>query len=289
MEQKVLGDPTSGRNHQHPAVEFALKTFAFGLFSKSCNSSAGQQAAEESKGNIRSDVSLQNDMLWELAEEPRELVASPGFTALSCGSSIVLGITPEGDVHHWDAGGLGTGALARGFSVEWSLSVLEDDSGQRLQVRDVAIGRTALQANAAGVRAVALMDGGDVYAAEACSSSGSASRSRDSSHLSMAWRAVPCLQSHLIVGVSCGSGFCVALTASGELLSWGVSRCGALGIGSMQVGVEEAATRGLPPAVQHSALPVLVQGGLAGRRVAAVACGDEHVIAATIDEADVPG
>ena len=43
------------------------------------------------------------------------------------------------------------------------------------------------------------------------------------------WECVR-LQPTLVVAVACGDGFAMAVTAAGELLAWGDSPCGALGI-----------------------------------------------------------
>ncbi|CAJ1424735.1 unnamed protein product, partial [Effrenium voratum] len=86
-----------------------------------------------------------------------------------------------------------------------------------------------------------------------------------------AWVPWPSLQSTLVVAVACGSGFCMALTAHGELMAWGEAPDGALGLGG------SAASE-----------PTLVPG-LARCRVAAVACGESHTVAACFDEEDQPG
>merc|ERR1719336_1782743 len=91
------------------------------------------------------------------------------------------------------------------------------------------------------------------------------------------WILVPCLQSHLVVSVACGGGFCTALTARGELWAWGETATGALGTCSND------AVSGAQP-VQSAPQPSLVCGELSGRRVAVVACGDSHAVAATFDE-----
>eukprot|EP00434_Breviolum_minutum_P025448 symbB.v1.2.022487.t1/scaffold1990.1/size93476/6 len=89
----------------------------------------------------------------------------PGFTSLAAGEDGCLGITPEGDVHRWVATA-SSGTITRGFAMEWSLSVLNDEANQRLQLRDAALGYS-VASRSQRVAAVALMDSGDVFASQA--------------------------------------------------------------------------------------------------------------------------
>eukprot|EP00931_Biecheleriopsis_adriatica_P075388 TRINITY_DN49259_c0_g1_i1.p1 TRINITY_DN49259_c0_g1~~TRINITY_DN49259_c0_g1_i1.p1 ORF type:complete len:917 (-),score=167.24 TRINITY_DN49259_c0_g1_i1:81-2831(-) len=237
------------------ALEVALKTFAFGRLPRR----RGAQTPEDAAGRL------------DCVDSPCEIPGAPGFTTLTSGGQCCLGITPEGDVHRWVAGSRGTeSSVAPGFGVEWSLSILKDEGGHRLQLRDIALGRSTGRSHLSGARvaAVALMDSGDVFTTSSWYADGGDGSTGSKAMSCPAWRPVPSLQSTLVVGVACGAGFCMALTASGELLAWGESVSGALGLGL----AEQTATE---PTTLH---------GLANRRVAAVACGSDHVVAATFDE-----
>ncbi|CAE8710429.1 unnamed protein product, partial [Polarella glacialis] len=242
------------------ALEFALKTFAFGLF-------APQLSPAETPAR------------WRCTAEPTEIPGAPGFTTLAGSHHCCLGITPEGDVHRWTAGGsISEGGVARGFGMEWSLSVLKDEVGHRLQLRDIAIGNgERREQSQRRVAAVALMDSGDVFTTETWYADGGDGSEGSTPLACPDWHPVSCLQSTLVVSVACGAGFCTALTAHGELLAWGESPCGALGLGSERSGKP----------VQQAAIPTRVLGALSTCRVAAVACGDCHVVAAAFDEDDL--
>eukprot|EP00927_Polykrikos_kofoidii_P054489 TRINITY_DN48900_c0_g1_i1.p1 TRINITY_DN48900_c0_g1~~TRINITY_DN48900_c0_g1_i1.p1 ORF type:complete len:943 (-),score=170.85 TRINITY_DN48900_c0_g1_i1:110-2938(-) len=260
-------------NEPPPLVEFALRTFAIGLFPTTTSVDQPTTSVESNASCTVASDNVVDERLgaWQCVAQACEIAGAPGFTTLSCGDKWCVGITPEGDVHRWEVGQRGTSALSHCFSLELSLSVLQDTAGQRLQLRDVAIGHhctprssrdqpnhTATLHEGHAVGAVALMDGGEVFTAPVPG---------------RGWQPVPCLQSYLVVSVACGSCFCTVLTASGELLAWGASSCGALGL------VAEDGT-----AVCSAPQPQPVRGALLGLRVAAVACGDGHVVAATFDE-----
>eukprot|EP00435_Cladocopium_sp_Y103_P051983 s1777_g16.t1 len=136
------------------ALDFALKTFACGLFPDR----SGCDPVEQKDG----------DFGWQCVATPTEIPGAPGFTSLAAGEDGCLGITPEGDVHRWVATG-NSGTITRGFAMEWTLSVLKDEANQRLQLRDIALGyRSQSPARSRGrLVAVALMDSGDVFASQA--------------------------------------------------------------------------------------------------------------------------
>eukprot|EP00929_Paragymnodinium_shiwhaense_P108202 TRINITY_DN74530_c0_g1_i1.p1 TRINITY_DN74530_c0_g1~~TRINITY_DN74530_c0_g1_i1.p1 ORF type:complete len:939 (-),score=171.09 TRINITY_DN74530_c0_g1_i1:390-3206(-) len=260
-----------------PLVEFVLRTFAFGQFAQRGSPTPGSRRplvpAEAGTGSEKqpasSSSSASSAEVWQCVSDPTELPGTPGFTTLACGRGCCVGITPEGDVHDWRVGHRGSAALGQSFSMEWSLSVLQDEIGQRMQLRDLSLGQASLGGTAPGsVNAIALMDGGDVYTCQSLEES-----DRDSG-----WRPVAHLTAHLVVSVACGAGFCTALTARGELLSWGESFTGALGL---------LTSRGA--CVTRVAAPSIIGGELAGLRIAAVGCGEQHVVAATLDEVDKPG
>lgn len=312
-------------------MEFALRTFTVGLFRRPSERShgcfargvAGSVSLEGGAGRaghppppcsgalgcadgvgcqtrtslVAPDGSPCEDA-WHCLERPVEIPGAPGFTTLVGGPHSCIGVTPEGDVHRWDVNDWDATTPARGFGVEWSLSVLKDSAGQRVQMRDMAISRYDCPGSrapskksgegpmdSAAVAAVALMEGGEVFTTERwCSSAVHAP----------AWRAVAGLQSHLVLSVSCGGNFCTALTARGELWSWGESACGALGLGpdALDMAEDDESTeqaRHGRRCLLRAKQPLLIRGELANRRVAAVSCGDEHVIAATSDEANEPG
>ncbi|CAK0839500.1 unnamed protein product, partial [Prorocentrum cordatum] len=133
-----------------PVVEFALRTFAFGLFLRPGRAAppddggpppgAPEEAAGAGGGGEGEGAAGDAEGRWEAVRVPAEIAGAPGFTTLACRRHCCLGITPEGDVHRWDAAGRGAGVLACGFGVEWSLLVLKDEAGQRVQLRDVGIG-----------------------------------------------------------------------------------------------------------------------------------------------------
>ncbi len=77
------------------------------------------------------------------------------------------------------------------------------------------------------------------------------------------------LEGKAILSVSAGYWHSVALLADGTLLSWGLNHQGMLGNGTT--------TSGAFPA------PVLQNGVLAGKRVAAISCGSFHTLALTSD------
>lgn len=259
----MLSEVTSSPSDAIP--DYVLRTFAFGLILGPVNDAdAGEPNLAEPPSGHR----------WECVKEPSQLAGTHGFLMLYSGGHCCLGITTEGDVHRWDAGGGGANSLERGFCVEWSLSILKDEAGQRMQLRDASLGRPPINSSSdhidgAEIEAVALMDTGDVCAM-------SCGRQRGPvGYAGGTWQPVPGLQSQLVVNVACGSGFCVALAAPGELWAWGESEYGALGFGYSQSGSSQH---------QRTSTPQPVRGGLAGKHVAAVACGDHHVIAAIFDD-----
>lgn len=252
---------------EEQALDFALKTFACGLFPDR----SGRDSIEQKDG----------DSGWQCVANPTEIPGAPGFTSLAAGEDGCLGITPEGDVHRWVATG-NSGTITRGFAMEWTLSVLKDEANQRLQLRDIALGYRSQSPSRLSccsgksprsrgrLVAVALMDSGDVFASQAWYDDGGDGRE---GHLPMScpeWQPLPSLQSTLVAAVACGGGFAMALTAGGELFAWGSSPEGAMGTGSLG-----DVTR-----------PTLVRGPLAKCRVAVIACGECHSVAATFDEED---
>lgn len=219
--------------------------------------------------------------------EPVE-IHSPGFTTLVSGSRVCLGITPEGDVHQWAAHSEPRCSHA-GFRVEWSLSVLADEEGHHLQLRDAAVSKEldnrTLEPTVPESRlvAIALMDSGEVFASSTwyAGTEGSIAESFPN------WKPVTSLQSRVVVSIACGSSFCAAVIVGGGLMTWGESRYGALGHRTPPIaGSSGIVQTGL---VQRSLNPFLVQGELAGLRVAVMACGDHHMIAATFDEEELAG
>ncbi|CAK9089316.1 unnamed protein product [Durusdinium trenchii] len=252
LEATVIGEvtgPASELEMITVALDLALKTFAFGLFPRWTN--------DELPCKLHS---------YTCVASPTEIPGAPGFTTLSGGQDGCLGLTPEGDVHRWVA----KAGCARGFTMEWSLSILKDEVGQRLQLREVALSsgpvpdiRRPSFGEDPAVAAVALMDSGEVFASQAWYDEG-----QDGTMVCPDWRLVPSLQSVLVVSVACGGGYAMALTAGGGLMAWGSSLCGAMGLG----------------AASHVSEPTLVQGELARCRVAVVACGESHTVAATFDE-----
>lgn len=238
------------------ALDYTLKTFAFGLLPR--RPSQSDPPEEDVQG-------LQE---WSCVMTPTEIPGAPGFTSLAGGDDGCLGITPEGDVHRWVAAGNKTGTVARGFAMEWSLTVLKDEAGQKLQLRDVALGFGHGRTGGSRIAAVALMDSGDVFSSQAWYADGGDGSEGSRPLACPDWRQRPSLHATLVVSVACGGGFCAVLTARGELLAWGESDSGALGLGD----------------VHRADEPSLVQGELARRRVAVVACGESHMVAASFDE-----
>lgn len=247
-------------------AESALRTFSFGLFLKQ-----DEECVSAGRSGPQDELFVPPGVRWECVAEPAEITGGDrlGFTTLACGHSCCLGITPEGGVHRWDAGREGAGALSKSFGMEWSLSVLRGAESV-LQLRDASLARMDLRDSLAvageAIVAVALMDSGDVYTA-AVDALG------EDLPLSPAWRPVPSLQPLRVTSVACGGGFCIALTAHGELWTWGQMSHGA--------GGSDAASQ------VHT--PALVHGGLDGLKVAAVACGDQHAVAVTCDVVNTPG
>ncbi|CAE7224231.1 TBC1D12 [Symbiodinium natans] len=240
------------------ALDYTLKTYAFGLLPQ--RSSQSDLCKEDMQG-------LEDWSHWSCVPTPTEIPGAPGFTTLAGGEDGCLGITPEGDVHRWVAAS-NTGKVARGFAMEWSLTVLKDEAGQKLQLRDVALGFGHGRTGGSRIAAIALMDSGDVFSSQAWYADGGDGSEGSRPLACPDWRQRPGLHATLVVSVACGGGFCAALTARGELLAWGESDCGALGLGD----------------VQRAEEPSLVQGELARRRVAVVACGESHMVAASFDE-----
>eukprot|EP00913_Durusdinium_trenchii_P002510 g2321.t1 len=235
LEATVIGEVTGPASELEmiTALDLALKTFAFGLFPRWTN--------DELPCKLHS---------YTCVASPTEIPGAPGFTTLSGGQDGCLGLTPEGDVHRWVA----KAGCARGFTMEWSLSILKDEVGQRLQLREVALSsgpvpdiRRPSFGEDPAVAAVALMDSGEVFASQAWYDEG-----QDGTMVCPDWRLVPSLQSVLVVSVACGGGYAMALTAGGGLMAWGSSLCGAMGLG----------------AASHVSEPTLVQGELARCRVA---------------------
>ncbi|CAJ1437639.1 unnamed protein product, partial [Effrenium voratum] len=263
-------------------LDFALKTYAFGLiprlgFEVPFGPVAPEMKLQKVADSLRhacpfallSWVSFVFGKRWEVVPCPTEIPGAPGFTTLAAGEGGCLGITPEGDVHRWAAGAK-AGKVTRGFAMEWSLSMLKDEAGQHLQLRDVALGGFSRKSSYR-IAAIALMDSGDVFSSQAWYGDGGDGQKGSAPMACPAWVPWPSLQSTLVVAVACGSGFCMALTAHGELMAWGEAPDGALGLGG------SAASE-----------PTLVPG-LARCRVAAVACGESHTVAACFDEEDQPG
>lgn len=243
-------------SHANQALDYTLKTFAFGLLPQRPSQS---DPSEE-------DVQCLQE--WTCVMTPTEIPGAPGFTSLAGGDDGCLGITPEGDVHRWVAAGNKTGTVARGFAMEWSLTVLKDEAGQKLQLRDVALGFGHGRTGGSRIAAVALMDSGDVFSSQAWYADGGDGSEGSRPLACPDWKQRSSLHATLVVSVACGGGFCAVLTARGELLAWGESDSGALGLGD----------------VQRADEPSLVQGELARRRVAVVACGESHMVAASFDE-----
>ena len=77
-------------------------------------------------------------------------------------------------------------------------------------------------------------------------------------------RAIPGLVGQRVVHIAAGERHCAAVSASGELFTWGAGHAGQLGHG-------ETLARLVPTAV----------GALHGRQVTMVACGMEHTVAVT--------
>lgn len=279
-----------------PGVDLALRTFAFGLFSlpEEVDEALDPPAQVAGSGPA---CEFPDEERWERVEAPVEIAGAQGFTSLSGGWQSCLGVTPEGDVYRWDAGGRGAAVLARGFGVDWSLTGLKDDMGHQVHLRDVAIGYAAHHTlkrfagkDAEGVcspgapaapavpavAAVALMDNGDVYTTNTWYAS--AAEAGSSRAQGPAWLALAPLRHRLVVSVACGLDFCAALTAPGELWTWGESRSGSLGQPLGALGQSDTIAE-----------PTRVLGELGRRRVAAVACGESHVVAATFDEPGDPG
>merc|ERR1719343_568092 len=78
-----------------------------------------------------------------------------------------------------------------------------------------------------------------------------------------------------IVDIACGEAHSLAVSASGNLYSWGACSCGQLGLGSCE---------GMPvdsDGYPYQPMPTLVTAGFQGKAVLKVACGGVHNLAVT--------
>merc|ERR1719343_1394945 len=78
-----------------------------------------------------------------------------------------------------------------------------------------------------------------------------------------------------IVDIACGEAHSLAVSASGNLYSWGACSCGQLGLGSCD---------GMPvdsDGYPYQPTPTLVTAGFQGKAVLKVACGGVHNLAVT--------
>lgn len=78
-----------------------------------------------------------------------------------------------------------------------------------------------------------------------------------------------------VVDIACGEAHSLAVSASGNLYSWGACSCGQLGLGSCE---------GMPvdsDGYPYQPMPTLVTAGFQGKAVLRVACGGVHNLAVT--------
>lgn len=183
-------------------------------------------------------------------------VGLPTFATVSGGNGFALGLTTDGQVYGWGAGGqgrLGTGSMAA------------QAQPMALDTTGVLAGKEIVQVEAGEAFGLALDADGQVYAWGAGSEGQLGNGSNANSTVPVAVDTSGVLAGKRIVRVAAGQDFALALDADGLVYAWGNGANGRLGTGSSA----------------SSAVPVAVRtiGVLAGRQIAQVSAGEGYALA----------
>eukprot|EP00929_Paragymnodinium_shiwhaense_P005626 TRINITY_DN10785_c0_g2_i1.p1 TRINITY_DN10785_c0_g2~~TRINITY_DN10785_c0_g2_i1.p1 ORF type:complete len:794 (-),score=145.91 TRINITY_DN10785_c0_g2_i1:132-2270(-) len=219
---------------------------------------------------------------------PRQVVGSPldekRVSSVACGTFHSLAVTEDGELYAW-----GSAFSGRcGFASLEGLPVDHDGVHYQpvpRQVSDGLQGRMVVSAACSEGHSYAITDKGELYAwgnadAGRCGLLDVGGMPADADGPYQPTPApVGCFGDSegqgKVRSVACGSWHSLAVTQDGRLFAWGAARAGRCGFADVS---------GLPSDDNGPFQPVprqVVDGGLRGKRVALVACGSWHSLAAT--------
>ncbi len=187
-------------------------------------------------------------------------LASQQVLATAAGGDFNLALAATGLVFAW--GDNADGQLGRGNTTGVNEPVYVADTGTPMQ------GKTIV-AVAAGYRhALALDSSGQVYAWGDNSQGQLGNNSTTDSTVPVAVSTSGALAGKRVVALAAGFWFSAALTADGQVVTWGMNHVGQLGLGT----------------TENSLVPVAVTGGAqAGRTALEIAAGGSHLLVRNSD------
>lgn len=203
-----------------------------------------------------------------VAVDASGVLAGKTITQVSAGGTHAAALASDGTVYTWGQGA--QGRLGNGSTVSSAVPVAVDTGG-------VLAGTTITQVAAGYMNTVALASDGTVYTWGHGTRGHLGNGAVESSAVPVAVDMTGELAGKVVSQVANGSNAMAALASDGTVYAWGDASMGLLGTDTTQL----PALQGLP----YSAVPVAVDmsGELAGQRVAHLAVGIGHMVAATSD------